>query len=201
MPSDEAQGVGAARRPGPLVAVGAFLADALSFLPAARATRYATLELTDRPVRALAIAALAVGVAFAHERVVRGGLYGALRARLSAGIPAALTALAGAFIPLGARLILFPVPGVHGVVVATHAALVEIALSLGLCWLALGTGSTLPGVAALGTVWAVRALVVVTFRGGAVPLMELVAAVAGAWLVAWTLRAALEPHRTALMGD
>jgi hypothetical protein len=188
-------------RPASVPAVGVFLAGSLSFLPLARALRFATLELTPRPARAALIAALALAVAFAHERVVRGGLYGALRSHLSAGFPAVFTALAGAFVPLGARLILFPVPGVSGAVVATHAAFVEIALSLGICWVALGTRSTLPGVAALGTIWAVRAFVVVSFRGGAVPAMELFAALAGGWLVAWTLRSELEPHRAAMMGD
>jgi hypothetical protein len=31
--------------------------------------------------------------------------------------------------------------------------------------------------------------------------MELFAALAGGWLVAWTLRSELEPHRAAMMGD
>ncbi len=185
--------------PSAVAAVGAFVLGALSFLPAGYALRYAALARTDRPGRAAAIAFGALLVALVHERVVRGALYGTLRAHLPAGVPAALAAVAGALVPLAARLLLFPVPGVNPVVVVTQAALVEVALSLGVCWLALATGRTLPGAIALSLVWLSRAVVVVSFRGGAVPLMEIVAALVGGWLAAWVLRDALESHRAALL--
>lgn len=182
-------------------AVALFVLGSLSYLPAGYLLRYANLALTDRPGRAAAIALGALAVALLHERVVRGALYPALRVHLRAGMPAALTAVAGALVPLAARLLLFPVPGVNGVVVVTHAALVEVALSLGVCWLALATGRTLPGAIALSLVWLCRAVVVVSFKGGAVPLMEILAALAGGWLAAWVLRDVLEPHRAALLGE
>lgn len=183
------------------VAVAAFVVCASAHIPLARLFRYATLTLPDSPGTAVEMAFGAAALALVHEKLVRGELYRALSARLAPGMGAAVTAVAGALVPLLARVVLLPVPGVGRAIVVSHAALVEVALSLGLCWLALGTGSTLPSAVALTGVWVVRFLVPPTFRGGVVPLMELLAAILAGWLASVVLRRELAPHREAFLSQ
>jgi hypothetical protein len=84
--------------------------------------------------------------------------------------------------------------------VGVHAFLVEYLLSLGLTWLALGTGSTRPGAFALAALWILRASFGVRFHGAPFPLMEMGAAFAAALLVAGVLSASLAPHRDRVLG-
>ena len=73
-------------------------------------------------------------------------------------------------------------------------------LGLGLAWLALGGGSTVPGALGLAAIWSVRLLVAVRFHGGVVPLLEILAAGLAALAVALVLYRPLAPHRDAVMG-
>lgn len=143
---------------------------------------------------------LAVAGAFAFERVVRGAFYAWLRAKVPAGLAAPAVAALGAIPMAAARLAFgahFDGPPVLGLV---HAYLVAFALGLGLAWLALGTGSTLPGGAALAAVWAVKAAAPVVSHGRPVPLLELLAAVVAAAAAALVLHKPLAPHRDAMWG-
>lgn len=197
------EGAGKAKRTLPPAALPAlapalFVVVALLFAPLARLLRYAAFgapEL-DAPLPLLVPAAL-LG-ALLHERLVRGALYARLRAALPAGLGAPAVALVGVAAPFAARLALFPVPRVSPAAVGVHAFLVEYALSLGLTWLALGTARTLPGGAALGSIWLFRLLVSVRFHGGFVPLLELFSAIAAAAAVVAVLREPLAPHHGAL---
>ena len=67
-------------------------------------------------------------------------------------------------------------------------------------WLALGTGATWPGGAALSAIWLVKGTVPVAFHGRPVPVLELLAAALGAVAVALVLKKPLAPHRDALWG-
>jgi hypothetical protein len=183
-----------------VAAVAAFVAAASLHLPLGYLFRYARIDLFPRPFLALAALPLAVVIAFLHEGAIRGKLYGFLQERVPPGLAAPLAALAGTALPLAARLVLFPVPGVPPLLVASHAFGVEYLLSLGLTWMALGTASTRPGTYALAALWALRLSLGVRFHGGVFPLMEMGAAGAAALLVTQVLRASLAPHRDRVLG-
>ena len=184
----------------PALAVAAFLAAAYAWLPVARFLRYATVALFTRPASwALALLPALVVVAL-HEALVRGLLYGALRGRVRVGFAAPAAAFAGALAPVAARYVLFPFPAVPTPLVLGQALFVELPLSLALCLLALGTGSWKPGAAALWLLWAARILVVPTFRGAPVPILEVLAALLVPLVVALVLHRPLAPHREALEG-
>jgi len=190
-------------RRAPALAAGAALAfavAALSYLPAARFLRYASFSGDVDAGRLAWLVPLAVAGAFAFERVVRGGFYRWLRGKLPAGLAAPVVAALGAIPMAAARLAFgarFDGPPVLGLV---HAYLVAFALGLGLAWLALGTGSTLPGGAALAAVWAVKVAAPVVSHGRPVPLLELLAAVLAAAAAAFVLYKPLAPHRAAMWG-
>ena len=184
----------------PLVAVLAFLAAALSYLPAARALRYATIAFFPRPAAWHVALLAAIPVVLLHEKLVRGLLYGALRARMRPGFGAPLAALAGVVVPVAVRLVLFRFPAVPWPLVAGQAFLVELPLSLALCLLALGTGGTRASSAALLLLWAARVVVVPTFRGSPLPTLEILAAVLAAVVVPLVLHKPLAPHREAMEG-
>ena len=181
-------------------AVAAFVAGAFLHLPLGYLLRYARVDLFPRPLLALAAVPLAAAAAFLHETAIRGKLYGSLRERVTPGLAAPLAALAGTVVPLAVRLSVFPVSGVPPLLVGSHAFVVEYTLSLGLTWLALGTGSTRPGAVALAALWILRAFLGVRFHGAPLPLMEMGAAFAAAALVAGVLSAPLSPHRDRVLG-
>jgi hypothetical protein len=190
-------------RRAPALAAGAALAfavAALSYLPVARFLRYASFSGDVDAGRLAWLVPLAVAGAFAFERLARGTFYGWLRKKLPAGLAAPAVAALGAIPMAAARLAFgsrFDGPPVLGLV---HAYLVAFALGLGLAWLALGTGSTLPGGAALAAVWAVKAAAPVVSHGRPVPLFELLAAVLAAASAAFVLYKPLAPHRAAMWG-
>lgn len=184
----------------PGLAVLAFLAAALSYLPAARALRYATIALLTRPAAWHWALLLVLPAAFLHEKLVRGLLYGTLQARVRPGFAAPLAALAGVVVPVAVRLWLFRFPAVPWPLVAGQALLVELPLSLALCFLALATGRTLPSSVALFLLWAARIVVVPTFRGSPLPTLEILAAILAAVVVPLVLHKPLAPHREALEG-
>jgi hypothetical protein len=170
-----------------------------SHLPAARVLRYATLHLSEQVTRAVLLSVLALALAPLYERLVRGSLYGALRRRLVPGLGAPAVAALGAFLPAALRLAVLPRPRAPFAVVAVHAYLVEAFLGLGLAFVALAFGSTIPGGLAAGLVWTIRALVVPVFHGGMVPVLELVSSALAAIGVAALLRKGLAPHGAAVM--
>jgi len=184
----------------PVLAVLAFLAAALSYLPVARALRYATIAFFTRPASWHIALPFVVLVAFLHEALVRGVLYGALRCRVPVGFGAPLAALAGVVAPVAARLWLFPFPAVPWPLVLGQAVVAELPLSLALCLLALGTGRWLPGGFALALLWISRIVIVPTFHGSPVPTLEILAALLAAAVVALVLHRPLTPHREALEG-
>lgn len=177
-----------------------FLLVAVSFIPAARLLRYATVGGSGRGAALLLIVPASVAAALLYERVVRGALYRALGKRLPVGAAAPLVALLGALLPAALRLGLLPGGSAPFSALALHACLVELGLGLGLCFLALGTGSTLPGGLALGLLWVSRFSVAVTFRGGVVPALELAAAWTAPFLTAAVLARPLRPWRQELFG-
>lgn len=182
------------------LSVLAFLAAAFAWLPVARALRYATVAVFTRPAAwHLALVPAFVAVAL-HEALVRGLLYGKLRAKVRVGFAAPLAAFVGALAPVAARFVLFPFPAVPTPLVLGQAAFVEYPISLALCLLALGTGSWKPGAAALFLLWAARIVVVATFHGAPVPILEVLAAVLVPLVVALVLHRPLAPHREALEG-
>ncbi len=181
-------------------AAGCLLLAALAFLPVARLLRYATLRISERGEVLFAVLPACVIAALLHERLVRGVLYGALGRRLPTGAAAPTVALLGALLPAYLRLTLLPRGPAPLSVLVGHAYLVETGLGLGLCWLALGTGRTVPGGLVLGGIWIARFGVEVTFHGGAVPLMELAAAWAAAVAVALVLSRPLAPFREEVFG-
>jgi hypothetical protein len=183
-----------------VAAAAAFVLAASLHLPAGYLLRYARLDLFPRPGLAAVAVPVAVAVSLGHEALVRGRLYGGLRGSLTPGLAAPLSALAGAVLPLALRLLLLPVAGVPLPLVAGHGLLVESSLSLGLTWLALGTGSTRPGAAALAALWILRLSVGVRFHGAPLPFLELGGACAAALLVAWILQGPLAPHRDRVLG-
>jgi len=190
-------------RRAPALAAGAALAfavAALSYLPAGRLLHYASFSGDVEPARLAWLVPLAIAGAFVFERVVRGAFYGWLRTKLPPGLAAPAVAALGAIPMAAARLVFgarFDGPPVLGLV---HAYLVAFALGLGLAWLALGTGSTLPGGAALALVWAVKAAAPVVSHGRPVPLLELLAAAVAAAAAALVLHKSLAPHRAAMWG-
>jgi hypothetical protein len=150
--------------------------------------------------RLLWFAPVAVFGAFLFERVVRGTLYGWLRKKLPAGMAAPAVAGLGA-IPVAAfRLYLAPRFEAPPAIAIAHAYLVASVLGLGLAWLALGTGATWPGGAALAAIWLVKGALPVAFHGRPVPLLELFATALGAVAVALVLMKPLAPHRNAIWG-
>ncbi len=182
------------------VAALAFAVAALSYIPVARFLHYASFSGDVDPARLAWLVPLAIAGAFVFERVVRGGFYGWLRAKVPAGLAAPAVAALGAIPMAAARLKFgahFDGPPVLGVV---HAYLVAFALGLGLAFLTLGTGSTVPGGAALAAVWAVKAAAPVVSHGRPVPLLELLAAALAAAVAAWVLEKPLAPHRDAMWG-
>lgn len=184
----------------PVLAVLAFLAAALAYLPAARALRYATIAFFTRPASWHYALPLVVLVALLHEALVRGVLYGALRRRVRVGLGAPLAALAGIVVPVAARLWLFPYPAVPWPLVLGQAIVAELPLSLALCILALGTGRWAAGGVALSLLWTARIVIVPTFRGSPLPTLEILAAVLAAAVVVLVLHRPLTPHREALEG-
>lgn len=180
------------------IAVFAFLAASLSFVPAGLFLRYLSFLPAARPN--LAAVCVAVAGAVALEALVRGFLYGAWRGRFPNGAAALLVAALGALVTTTARLLALPQPDVSPVVLVPHALLVEGALSLALTWMALGTGSIAPSSAALSTLWLARLATDPVFRGPAVPALELISAILSAVVVAIVLRRPLAPHREALLG-
>jgi hypothetical protein len=183
-----------------LAAAAVFALAALSYLPAARFLHYASFSGDVDAARLAWLVPLAIAGAFAFERLVRGALYGWMRTKLPPGLAAPAVAALGAVPMAAARLAFgtrFDGPPILGLV---HAYLVAIALGLGLAWLALGTGSTLPGGAALAAVWAAKAAAPVVSHGRPVPLLELLAAALAALAVALVLNKSLAPHRAAMWG-
>lgn len=177
-----------------------FLVVALSYAPVARFFRYATLGSSGRGAELLLLVPACVAAALLYERAVRGVLYGTLGRKLPVGAAAPLVALLGALLPAALRLGLLPGGPAPFPGLALHAVLVELGLGFGLCLLALGTGSTLPGGLALGLLWVSRFSVAVTFRGGVVPALELAAAWAAPFLTAAVLARPLTPWRRELFG-
>lgn len=166
----------------------------------ARLLHYAKLGVTERGAALLFLAPLAVLLALGYERVVRGSLYGALGKRLAVGNAAPVVALLGALVPAALRLAILPRGSAPPLVLAGHALLVETGLGLSLALLALGTGSTLPGGVAYGTIWAVRLAAAVTFHGAVVPVLETAAAWVSALAVALVLARPLAPFREEVFG-
>ncbi len=181
-------------------AAGCLLLVALAFLPVARILRYATLNVSGRGEVLLAVLPTCLVAALLYERLVRGVLYGAFGRRLPIGAAAPTVALLGALVPAYLRLTLLPRGPAPLSVLVGHAYLVETGLGLGLCWLALGTGRTVPGGLALGGIWIARFGIEVTFHGGMVPLMELAAAWAATLAVALVLSRPLAPFREEVFG-
>ena len=177
-----------------------FLVVALSYAPVARFFRYAALASSKRGAGLLLLVHASVVAALLYERVVRGALYGTLGRKLPVGAAAPLVALVGALLPAALRLGLLPGGPAPLPVRALHAGLVELGLGFGLCLLALGTGSTLPGGLALGLLWVSRFCVAVSFRGGVVPALELAAAWAAPLATAAVLARSLTPWRRELFG-
>lgn len=182
------------------VAVVAFLAASLSFVPAGVLLRYLAFATPSRPVPAMLAVGTCVAGAFALEALVRGFLYRSWRERLPNGAAALLVATLAALVTTTARLLALPHPDVSPVVLVPHAFLVEGALSLGLTWMALGTEAVWPSGVALSALWTFRTATEPVFRGPAVPALELLAAVVAAAVVALALRRPLAPHREALLG-
>lgn len=180
-------------------AAAAFALLALSYIPVGRALHYASPGLST-DTRLPWLVPLAVAAAFLHERVVRGFLYDALRRRVPPGLGAPLIAGIGAILPAAARLAVWGRNGAAPVLVAGHALLVGFFLGLGLAWMALATGSTVPGGAGLAAVWAAKLVVAVDHVGPAVPFLELSAAVLAAAGTAFVLWSPLAPHRDRVMG-
>lgn len=172
----------------------------LAYIPAAHSLRYLSFSGDRDTGRLLWFVPCAIVGAFVFERIVRGNLYGWLRTKLPAGMAAPVVAALGA-VPIAAlRLFLGTVPEGPVFLVVAHAYLVAFALGLGLAWLALGTGATWPGGAALAAVWLVKGGLPLTFHGGPVPLLELLAAALGAVAVALVLWKPLASDRGAIWG-
>lgn len=182
------------------LAAVAFLAAALSYLPAARALRFATVSFFTRPAAWHLGLLLALPAALLHEKVVRGLLYSKLRGTVRVGFAAPLAALAGVVVPVAVRLWLFRFPSVPWPLVAGQALLVELPLSLALCLFALGAGRWTPCGTTLFLLWAARVVVVPTFHGAPVPTLEILAALLVPLVVALVLHRPLAPHREALEG-
>lgn len=172
----------------------------LSYLPASRALHYLSFSGDVDTRRLLWFAPAAVLGAFLFERVVRGTFYDWLQKKLPAGMAAPVVAAVGA-IPVAAfRLYLAPRFEAPPAIAIAHAYLVAGVLGLGLAWLALGTGATWPGGAALAAIWLVKGALPVAFHGRPVPLLELFATALGAVAVALVLMKPLAPHRAAIWG-
>jgi hypothetical protein len=190
-------------RRAPALAAGAafaFAFVALSYIPVGRLLHYASFSGDVDAARLAWLVPLAVAGAFVFERLVRGPFYGWLQSKLPAGLAAPAVAALGAIPMAAARLTFgarFDGPPILGLV---HAYLVAFALGLGLAFLALGTGSTVPGGAALAVVWATKSAAPVVSHGRPVPLLELLAAALAAAAVAFVLRKPLAPHRDAMWG-
>jgi hypothetical protein len=185
----------------PLLAASAaavFICMALAHLPLARVLHYATFGFSG-DARLPWLLPVIVAGAFLYERLVRGTLYAAARARLTPGLAAPVVAIAGAVLPGAARLFLVKRPPAPFVLASLHAFLVAALLGLGLCWMALAAGSTLPCGAAQAAIWSAKLAVAVNYRGGVVPVMELVGAAAASAGVALVLSRALAPHRDAVI--
>jgi hypothetical protein len=184
----------------PAVAVLAFLVAAFAYLPLGYLLRYATVALFARPAAWHVGLLLALPAALFHEWAVRGLLYPRVRGKVPVGFAAPLVALAGALVPVAARWFLFPYPAVPAGLVVGQALFVEYPVSLALCLLALGTGGWRTGGAALFLLWAGRVVIVPTFHGAPVPILEVLAALLVPLVVALVLHRPLTPHREALEG-
>ncbi len=181
-------------------AAAVLAAVSLSHLPVARFLHYLSFTGDVDLGRLAWFAPAAILGAFLFERVVRGTFYGWLRTRLPAGMAAPVVAAIGAVPVAGLRLWLAPRFAAPPFLAITHAYLVAFTLGLGLTLLALGTGATWPGGAALALIWLVKGTLPVAFHGRPVPVLELVAAALGAVAVALVLMKPLAPHRDALWG-
>ncbi len=181
--------------------VFSFLAAALLYLPFAVFFRYATVSIRQSGPPILLAFTASFLLAAVNEASWRGWFFKRVqKTRLPAGVPVMLTALLGSLPPLAFRLEFFPVPRVSPSAVTGHAFLVEAFLSLGLTWLALGTGTFRPGAVALGILWSFRFGLEPRFHGGVFPVMELWAAIFAALAVCIVLHKPLSPYREELFG-
>ncbi|MFI5180199.1 MAG: hypothetical protein ACHQPI_02280 [Thermoanaerobaculia bacterium] len=179
---------------------GVFLLATISFVPVARILRYALVGDSGRGIALIFVVSACIVLALLYERLVRGTLYGSLQRALPVGAAAPTIALLGGLIPAAVRLFLLPRGPAPLPVLAGHAFLVEVGLGLALALLSLGTGSTVSGGIAYGLVWSVRFGLVLSFRGGVVPMMELAAAWIAPIAVALVLARPLRPWREELLG-
>ncbi len=191
-------------RPGSLglsvAGVVAFLFGATLHLTLGYVLRFAYLktdELAMSPFVALP-GALAAGLAV--EWALRGRLYPALRAKLPVGFAAPVVAVLGGIALSILRVELLVHPDVPILLLYVQGFVVEALLGLGLCWIALGTGSWIPGGVALGLLWALRLSTIVVFHGAVLPVFEMIAAAAAGGFAALALYKPLRPHRELLMG-
>ena len=163
-----------------------------------RALRYALLR-PEPLLRWAALLPVVVIAALLYEKLFRGVLYDALGKRLPLGFAAPAVAVLAAFAPAVLRLQLIAQPRVSVAILFAQGYLVEVLLGLALAWVALGTGSTVPGGLALAALWLLRLGLTVSFRGGVLPFLEVVAALLTPMVVALVLKRELAPHREALM--
>lgn len=183
------------------LAAAALVLAASSYLLVGQLAHYSMLALaSENPRHLVLVGAVASVAALAHEAIVRGVLYSALRRRLPAGFAAPSAALAGLVLPVIARWKFLPHSSAPAPVVLGQALIVELLLSLALTWLALGAGSWLAGGCALAALWIFRLFSVVTFFGAVVPLLEACAAAAAAFLVTAVLSKPLSPYRDRVLG-
>jgi hypothetical protein len=181
-------------------AAAALALVSLAYLPVARSLHYLSFSGDVDTRRLVWFVPAAVLGAFLFERIVRGSFYAWLRTKLPAGTAAPVVAALGAIPVAALRLTLGPRVEAPPALAIAQAYLVASALGLGLAWLALGTGATWPGGAALAAVWLVKGALPASYHGRPVPVLELVAAVLAAAAVALVLRRPLAPHRAAMWG-
>ncbi len=177
-----------------------FLLVAVAFVPVARLLRYVRVGDSGRGIALVLLVPGGIAAALLYERLVRGSLYGIFQRALPVGAAAPVVALLGALLPALLRLFFLPRGPAPFPVLAGHAFLVETGLGFALALLALGTGRTLPGAIAYGLLWGLRFGLVLSFRGGVVPMMELAAAWLTPLAMALVLARPLAPWREELFG-
>ncbi len=181
----------------PAAAAVVLVLAASAFLPLGHVLRYATVNPSATVSFAVWLLPVVLALVLAHEALIRGYFYRLLRRNLPTGFAAPAVAAVSAAIAVYARLSLLDPPRGPYSLVVSQALFVEFALGLALTLLALAS-SYLYSAAALFALWALRLFLEVRFRGGTLPMLELLAALLALGAVVLVLEKPLAPHREAL---